>query len=268
MTASSSLSSIRIRIAGRVRSADRALRAKARWFVGLNRARRAERDCLDSALRAQSWWYSDRSDCDALGAFLAGTQPDGSHLRTCPECARDVEIAEKAGTPRTRHLTPDELWNYDLGLLSSGERAVAERHAQGCAECAKALRALAEGEEAIAEVDEAPRLPPRTVSAFPVGARARVREEPSRTLLERTDCRVALVRRAGRAMLRIEPRGRPNVAAAVASIRGAQIAEARGAARFGFDLELGDEGAVLGQSLRLVLKAPDGRVVYDGDLAL
>jgi hypothetical protein len=265
-------SSARGRLGERLRRMDRNVRAKARWFVGLNRARRAERDLLAPKYRERAWWYVARVDCDELLRTLGGELDASGHLEGCDECRRDLESTSAAvSRRRTRHLGEEELWKYDLGLLSAGERAAVEQHARACVECGRAVRALSEGEEAIREAE--PVAQPARAALAPEPAppmqRARSREAAGRVLLDRADFRVDLGRREGRVFLRVSGRGAFGVGFASAHLSGAPPVREPAAGRATpIELELGSEEAVLGRKVRLVIEARDHRTVFDADVQL
>jgi hypothetical protein len=189
----------RERLSARVADLDRRLSAKARWLVALNEARRRERDLLDAAAQPRAWWFARRADCDALLPALAGTSPAHPHLTSCPECTADLHAARTVDAPRHRHLDDDDLWRFDAGLASNGERAVVEEHAAGCSECAQALQALEEGDAFIFEAigDPPPQLR-RLSSDEPVRARRR------EMLAQHSGVRVVLVREQRRTRLLLE----------------------------------------------------------------
>jgi hypothetical protein len=142
--------SVRERLAAALKAQDLALSPRSRRLVTLNAYRREMRDALDPEHRKRAWWFTSRADCDDLLPMLAGEKKASEHVERCDECQRDLARARRADLPRMRHLSEDDLWKYDLGLLSGAERAYAERHARACGACAEALAALAEGEQEIA----------------------------------------------------------------------------------------------------------------------
>lgn len=171
----------RTAIENELKNIDKETRTTARALATINDSRRAERDLLDREHIDGSWWYALRSDCDDLVALLTGRSFDCHH---CDACKRDSKASRQVEAPPPRHLSQDDLWNYDLGLLSREQRSWVNRHAAGCSSCKDALRALADGEAAIAEASEAP------------GKRAEV-EPLSEVAFEHGRFRV-LVMRAGR----------------------------------------------------------------------
>jgi hypothetical protein len=143
------------RFTDRLDALDRALRTKTRWLVGVNALRREERDLLDPAHRERAYWYSSRATCDGLLLALAGeghASPTwGAHLHGCAACAADLTQSRVIEAPPTAHLSPDDLFRYELGELGARERSRVERHADACFDCGQALWALADGERAIDE---------------------------------------------------------------------------------------------------------------------
>ncbi|WP_434388021.1 hypothetical protein [Melittangium boletus] len=201
---------------------DGALAPKARWFIPLNTQRRAERDLLDAGERPRAWWFSARAECDDFLAVLhsRGERP-GTHLRACPDCLRDVDQSVLVDAPPKRHLSAEDLWRFDMGTLSAAELKWVDGHTEKCLECAQAIWALEEGDEAI---DRALAEQERAVPA----ARTSRAAEPSRrgptsarhaeqrdVLEERRDFRVVLVRERQRARLLVQPLGSRAVTAAV-----------------------------------------------------
>lgn len=200
---------------------DAALHPRARWFIPLNPHRREERDMLDPNERTQAWWFSARADCDDLVAsWTAKPGPLSSHLQSCAECRADLADAAVVEHPPRRHLSSDELWRFDLGLLSEDERSRMEAHAAKCTDCAQAILALEEGDTAIDEALElgeegASESAARTSSAA-VPRRPGARHPERREVLEeRRDFRVLLVRERQRVKLVVQPLAGRSVTAAV-----------------------------------------------------
>ncbi|MDY7229190.1 hypothetical protein [Hyalangium rubrum] len=200
---------------------DAALRPRARWFIPLNPHRREERDLLDSNERSQSWWFSARAECDELVASWTGKSGAlGAHLQSCAECRADLADAAVVEQPPRRHLSSDELWRFDLGLLSVDERARMEAHTAKCADCAQAVLALEEGDTAIEEAleleAEGAAGPGARTSSAPVPRRPGARHPERREVLEeRRDFRVLLVRERQRVRLLVQPLAGRTVTAAV-----------------------------------------------------
>jgi len=199
---------------------DTALRPKARWFIPLNPQRRAEREVLDAAERSGAWWYSERADCDELIAALM-TRPErpGPHLQGCTQCQADLRQSAPVEAPPRHHLSAEDLWRLDMGLMSEDERSRVERHTEKCLDCAQAVWALEEGDEAIEEAldaDELPGAAART-SRGPDPRRAGGARQPEHreVLEERREFRVLLVRERQRARLLVQPLSGRTVTAAV-----------------------------------------------------
>ncbi|HEX8825362.1 MAG TPA: hypothetical protein VF794_35940 [Archangium sp.] len=204
---------------------DAALRPKARWFIPLNPQRRAERDVLDAAERAQAWWFTDRAECDD---FLAapGNQPEqpSPHLASCPDCREDLSrTATVEAPPKKRHpehLGEDELWRFDMGMMSAKELAWVDRHTQDCLDCAQAIWALEEGDAAIEQALQAREQSAPAVrgsrAAEPARRPGAARHPEQREVLEeRREFRVVLVRERQRARLLVQPLVSRAVTAAV-----------------------------------------------------
>ncbi len=200
---------------------DAALLPRARWFIPLNPQRREERDMLDPNERLQAWWFSARADCDDLVATWT-VQPGSltPHLQSCAECRADLADTAVVDSPPRRHLSSEELWRFDLGLLSSDERTRMEAHTARCTDCAQAVLALEEGDVAIEEALEleeeglggtAARTSRASVPRRP-GAR---HPEQREVLEERRDFRVLLVRERQRVRLLVQPLSGRTVTAAV-----------------------------------------------------
>lgn len=125
---------------------DTALRSSSIALAHLNDERRAERDLLEENLRADAWWYSHHAENNDLSAMILGASPS-----TLAQPARVTEALKATQTPPSRHLSSEELWDFDLGLLGEDQRAWVHRHTSACADCRRALQALSEGDEAINE---------------------------------------------------------------------------------------------------------------------
>lgn len=120
---------------------DAGLSKKARMLVGLNGARRAERDALDATEQAGAWWFSARSQCDRLAALYTGedTRSD-AHIESCEDCRRDVKAASGASKPA--HVDAESLRRREDGSASAGELMWMDSHAKSCNACKRALEAL------------------------------------------------------------------------------------------------------------------------------
>ncbi|MCU0654862.1 MAG: hypothetical protein MUF64_06110 [Polyangiaceae bacterium] len=124
---------------------DRSLRPGSVALASLNETRRAHRDLLDEPLRADAWWYSHLADRDDLASLpFSSSPPDTASPRV-------AQAFQNLHTPPSRHLSGDELWDLEMGLLDPNQRAWVHRHALSCADCKQLLQALADGEEAIHE---------------------------------------------------------------------------------------------------------------------
>ncbi|WP_257454656.1 hypothetical protein [Archangium lipolyticum] len=203
---------------------DTALRPKARWFIPLNPQRRAERDVLDAAERARAWWFSDRAECDDFMAAL-GNKPErpSPHLEGCAACRADLSSTASVEAPPKRqplHLSEEELWRFDMGMMSASELAWVDRHTEDCLECAQAIWALEEGDDAIEQAMEEQERPAPAArssrSAEPARRPGAARHPEQRDVLEeRREFRVVLVRERQRARLLIQPLAGRTVTAAV-----------------------------------------------------
>lgn len=176
---------------------------------------------LDPNERTQAWWFSSRADCDDLVAtWIAKPRSLSSHLQSCAECRADLADTEVVEQPPRRHLSSDELWRFDLGLMSEDERSRMNAHAEQCADCAQAILALEEGDTAIEEALEqeeegATGMAARTSSAA-VPRRPGARHPERREVLEeRREFRVLLVRERQRVRLVVQPLSGRSVTAAV-----------------------------------------------------
>lgn len=188
---------------------DTALRPRARWFIPLNPQRRQERDLLDPVERTRAWWFTARAECDDLVATWTGRPADASsHLKDCTPCREDLADTALVDAPPRRHLTDEDLWRYDLGMMGDDERERVDAHTAWCGECAQAVLALEEGDSAIEEalaLDEEG-LPSGTAarsSRAPVSQRPAAARHPEHreVLEERRDFRVVLVRERQRVRL-------------------------------------------------------------------
>lgn len=200
---------------------DAALLPRARWFIPLNPHRRQERELLDASERTQAWWFSSRAECDDLvAAWTAQLGALTPHLQSCAECRADLADVAVVDSPPRRHLNSEELWRFDMGLLSTEERTQVESHTAKCADCAQALLALEDGDVAIEEaleLDEgAPMGRAARESRAPVSRRPGARHPEHREVLEeRRDFRVLLVRERQRVRLLVQPLAGHAVTAAV-----------------------------------------------------
>ncbi|KFA92840.1 hypothetical protein [Archangium violaceum] len=199
---------------------DTVLRPKARWFIPLNPQRRAERDILDTAERTRAWWFTERAECDDfLAALSARPERPSPHLQSCGDCRADLSNTEAVEVPPKRHLSADDLWRFDMGMMSAVELKWVDGHTEKCIECAQAIWALEEGDEAIEQAQDE--------QAAPAARGSRSMENPARrpgaarhpeqreVLEERREFRVVLVRERQRARLLVQPLAGRAVTAAV-----------------------------------------------------
>ncbi|WNG55588.1 hypothetical protein F0U59_13015 [Archangium gephyra] len=189
---------------------DTVLRPKARWFIPLNPQRRAERDILDTAERTRAWWFTERAECDDfLAALSARPERPSPHLQSCGDCRTDLSNTEAVEAPPKRHLSADDLWRFDMGMMSAVELKWVDEHTEKCIECAQAIWALEEGDEAIEQAQDE--------QSAPAARGSRSMENPARrpgaarhpeqreVLEERREFRVVLVRERQRARLLVQP---------------------------------------------------------------
>ncbi len=203
---------------------DTMLRSKARWFIPLNAQRRAERDLLDAAERTRAWWFNDRAECDDFLAAL-GSKPEkpSPHLQSCPDCRADLQSTAGVEEPpkgQLLHLSEDDLWRFDTGMMSAREMAWVDRHTQKCLDCAQAIWALEEGDKAIEKALEEQEQPMPAARSSRDAAPARrpgaARHPEHREVLEeRREFRVVLVRERQRSRLLVQPLSGRAVTAAV-----------------------------------------------------
>ncbi|HVG62369.1 MAG TPA: zf-HC2 domain-containing protein [Hyalangium sp.] len=176
---------------------------------------------LDTNERTQAWWFSARADCDDLVATW--TQQPRSltpHLQSCAECRADLAETAVVDQPPRRHLSSDDLWRFDMGMMSPDERARMDAHTAQCSDCAQAVLALEEGDDAIDEAlemdAESAGSPAARTSRAPVSRRPSARHPEQREVLEeRRDFRVLLVRERQRVRLLVQPLSGRTVTAAV-----------------------------------------------------
>jgi hypothetical protein len=199
---------------------DSALHPRARWFIPLNPQRKPERDLLDASERTEAWWFSSRAECDDLAATWTGRlQSTTPHLQSCAECRADLADMAIVDAPPRRHLSSDDLWRFDMGLMSEEERGRVDAHTAKCTDCAQAVLALGEGDDAIEEAleqeEESGGLSARTSrTAEPRRPGAR-HPEQRQVLEERREFRVVLVRERQRVRLLVQPLAGRSVTAAV-----------------------------------------------------
>jgi hypothetical protein len=133
---------------------DARLRKKVTSLVGINGARRRERDALADEHRDAAWWWSERAECDVLASVLRGDAiADEGHFAWCTDCSNERSLAQLIDAPPQRHVSADDLWRFDTGEISrEGARRIG-RHVDGCAPCRLVVDALQAADAAI-ELDE------------------------------------------------------------------------------------------------------------------
>ena len=241
---------------------DNALRPKVRWFIPLNPQRREERDLLDTGERTRAWWFTERADCDDFIAAL-GQRPErpGPHLQTCADCRADLTSTQAVEAPPRRHLDAEDLWRFDMGLMSAADLKWGDGHTEKCLECAQAIWALEEGDEAIAQALEGE-------VAAPAAARSRSSESSARrpgaarhpeqreVLEDRREFRVVLVRERQRARLLVQPLSGRAVTAAVFLAPGKPSLKPQSGPE-GLQFELGTGG---GRSAHLMVRVGNNEI--------
>jgi hypothetical protein len=206
---------------------------------------------LDPNERTQAWWFSARADCDDLVATW--TQQPRSltpHLQSCSDCRADLAETAVVDQPPRRHVSAEELWRLDMGLLSTDERARMDAHTATCSDCAQAVLALEEGDAAIDEAlemeSDAPGGMAARSSREPAAARRPGARHPEQreVLEERRDFRVLLVRERQRVRLLVQPLSGRTVTAAVFTAPGKpSIKPTQGPEGISFDLGADGGGA-------------------------
>lgn len=223
-----------------VATIDTELARGARALVCLNDVRRAESALLDSAESARAWWYTARNECDGLVGLFVGQSVRLTH---CEHCARDTAHAAPVESPPRKHLSADDLWRYELGLLDARQTTSLKSHAAQCASCRDALRALSEGERAIEE----------TINERPSRLDAAT---PDEAVLDHPRLRAALTRRGKRPMVVVTLKDRVKVRQASLHVEGAtpvQLPARRTAQGLEFNLVSLRKTAGLRVKLRLEL---------------
>lgn len=248
------------------------LRPRARWLSAVNGRRRAERDLLLPAHRERAWWFASRADCDDLVLLLAGDLQDSPHLASCADCRRDLDVARVVHEPHSRHLSDDDLWRLDAGTASKAERATAQVHARTCPECARALRAMEEGEQTIRDLTEgepsspAARTRRERAPAFPVTAARSRGSADMRVVDDQPAFRVVLAERRSRLVLFIEPHRDGHVSSAIAYVGGKKQGVTGLATPKGLEIDLGVAAGLAGVKAKLVVELVESR--YEREIEL
>lgn len=228
-----------------VEDVDAACRPSALALSALNGQRRGEAAQLDEAHRTRAWCFVDRSgiEDDALVPVLGGTTTG----RLPPEKKRGDSVVSRK---RARRMTYDELFRFDLGLVSAAEVEVLKRQAAEDPELKLVMAAMENGERAIEDV---------TKDDPPLRSALVLRPvEPSsatpKLVEERAEFKVLVVRTRARVRVIVQPRRSDRFAAAVyrsdKSDRG--LPDRAGELGLGAPLEL------VGRTARVVVKPVDG----------
>lgn len=232
---------------------DGSVRKAITSLTALNEGRRAEAQLLDTAPRAQAWWFSERSGPEddlvvkVLGGEAAGTLPPA------------LKSAHRVVTGKhERRITWDELFRFDMGLASPAEAAAIRSQASRDDEMKKILVALEQGERAIEELDASE--VPAPLSA-PVSVEPRSSASPE-VVVEREEFKVLVFRARQRVQVVVQPRRQDLMAAAALHLTddpGRAMPSQPG--EMGLHFELGVPEAVAGKTARLVVKLVDGSTV-------
>ncbi|WNG24585.1 hypothetical protein F0U62_11535 [Cystobacter fuscus] len=249
---------------------DGAMSPRARWFIPLNSQRRAERDLLDAAERARAWWFSARAECDDfLGALSPRGDRPGAHVQGCRECQEDLAKSAPVDAPPKRHLSADDLWRFDMGTLSAAELRWVDGHTEKCLDCAQAIWALEEGDEAISQassMEREPTAPAARTSRAPApaarGTGAARHAEQRDVLEERREFRVVLIRERQRARLLVQPLAGRAVTAAVFLAPGKPSLKPQSGPE-GLQFDLGTAG---GRSAHLMVRVGNNEI-FERDFA-
>jgi hypothetical protein len=244
------------RMAGQMREGVAAVDARCRptavALTPLNAYRRAEAVLLDEGERAKAWWFSSRSGIeDDLLVPILGGQRQG----TLPEAERDAN--EVVMSRRTRSISSDDLWRFDLALASEDERKSIRRRAEEDPELRLALVAIEEGERAIDELTSDP---------VPELARSRIAAPTERAevtpdvLEENQDFRVLIFRGPRSVQVVVRPhQPRRLAAAAVFRSEDQGVPLAPVTSEQGLEFDLGSPERLRGQVARLIVKMVDGQ---------
>lgn len=233
-----------------VGAVDSSCRGTVPALTSLNAYRRPEAGLLDEPERHRAWWFAARNgiDDDLLVPILGGDRHG-----TIPPAER--EAGEMVMSKRGRRLSYDELFRFDLGLSSDGEREAIRRRAVDDPELRLALSAIEEGDRAIDEATGGAE-PHRPVVPLPVEPRGTPPD-----IIEENDAFKVLVFRGPRTVQVVVQPHDPRRLAAAAVFRseapGTPVSPVPG--EHGLSFDLGAPERLRGQVARLVVRLLDGR---------
>jgi hypothetical protein len=242
------------RLSDELAAADRRARRCTTRLTALNADRRDELAILDVEQREAAWWFSVESGLEhdlvvkVLGGEARGSLPEGARR------AHEV-VTQK----RSRRVSFDELFRFDLGLATPAEQAALRAAAAADPDLALALEALEAGDEAIAEltkdevVSVTARLP--TAAARPTGDGPEVIEE-------RTEFKLLVFRTKQKVQVVVQPRRQDRFAAAAVYLPDSpQRSVGAEPGEHGLHFDVGPAERVRGLVAKVVVTMADGRAV-------
>jgi hypothetical protein len=227
--------------------ADRRARRTTARLTALNPDRRDELAILDVERRDAAWWYG----ADAgLEHDLFVKALSGAAVGSLEGAARRAH--EVVTRKRSRRVSFDELFRFDLGLASEAEAAALRAAAADDPELALALDALAAADAAIDGVEA------HGGQALP----ARPAADGPQVVEERAEFRLLVLRGRQRLQVVVQPRRQDHLAAAAVYLPGApqrSVGATPGA--YGLHFDVGPAERLRGAVARVVVTLSDGRSV-------
>lgn len=223
-------------------------------LTALNAERRAEAGLLDETARTTAWWLTARSGIEddhlvkVLGGEAAGT---------LGKAERRADQVVKAKRPRSPGF--DELFCFDLGLLTPAEATVIRSQAAEDPELKLAMAAMAAGDEAI---DELTRGEPSSVIQLHQNVPVAAQQSSIDVVAERPDFKVLVFRSKTQVQLVVQPRRQEHFAAAAVFLaHEPNRAFPSMPGEHGLYFDLGKPERVSGTIARVIVKLTDGQSV-------
>ncbi len=224
-------------------------------LTALNADRRDELAILDGERRAAAWWLAEKSGLEHdLVVKVLGGEARGS-LADAEKAAHELVMQR-----RSRRYSFDELFRFDLGLVSQSEADSIRRAAQDDAELALALKAMEAGD---AEIDALTKDEVMTVKSAPVSRPVEPRPQPQPEVVEeRTEFKLLVFRSKARVQVVVQPRRQDRFAAAAVYLPDhPQRSVPHELGEHGLHFDLGSEDKVRGVVAKVVVQLADGRNV-------
>lgn len=242
-----------VRLSAELTNADVHAKRCCTRLTALNADRRDELAILDGEQRAGAWWLSEKSGLEHdLVVKVLGGEARGS-LADDERAAHEL-VMER----RSRRFSFDELFRFDLGLVSQSDADAIRQAAQHDPELALALKAMEDGD---AEIEALTKDDVLTVKSAPVSLPVEPRSQPQPEVVEeRTEFKLLVFRSKARVQVVVQPRRQDRFAAAAVYLPDhPQRSVPHELGEHGLHFDLGSADKLHGVTAKVVVQLADGR---------